>query len=139
MQARVVLAAVALFTAWPAIAYALTIVTRGEASQTAIGEAYVQPFTAATDIQVRQESWDGGVDALRTKVTEGGWDLVQVDAEELAIGCSEGLFEKLDWSAIGGKDHYQNMAVNDCGVGAQLSNIVLAWDRDKFQATPNWA
>src|SRR4051794_39591984 len=107
MRARVVLAAVALLTAWPAVAYALTIVTRGEASQAAIGEAYVQPFTAATDIQVRQESWDGGLDALRTKATEGAWDLVQVDVEELSTGCAEGLFEKLDWSAIGGKDHYQ--------------------------------
>ncbi len=139
MLARVLLAAVALLAAWPANTYALTIVTRGEATQAAIGEAYVQPFSAATDISVHQESWDGGLDALKTKANEGGWDLVQVDAEELAIGCAEGLFEKLDWSAIGGKDHYQAMGANECGVGALVSNSVLAWDRDKFQATPTWA
>ncbi len=31
-------------------------------------------------------------------------------------GCGEGLFEKLDWSAIGGKDHYMPQAVSDCGL-----------------------
>src|ERR1051326_114279 len=139
MLARVALAAVALFAAWPVHTYALTIVTRGEATQAAIGEAYVQPFTATTDIAVRQDSWDGGLDVLHAKAAESGWDLVQVDAEELTVGCADGTFEKLDWSAIGGKDHYQSIAVSDCGIGAMVSNTVLAWDRDKFPATPFWA
>lgn len=139
MLARVVLAAAALLAAWPANTYALTIVTRGEATQAAIADAYTRPFTQATDIQVQQDSWDGGMDVLKTKATEGAWDLVEVNADELAAGCSDGSFEKLDWSTIGGKDHYLPMAVSDCGVGATLHNIVLAWDRDKFQATPTWA
>ena len=139
MLARVVLAAAAIFAAWPANTYALTIVTRGEATQAAIADAYVQPFTAATDIPVRQENWDGGLDVLHAKVAESGWDLVQVNADELTAACSDGTFEKIDWSAIGGKDHYQSLAVSDCGVGAFLHNTVLAWDRDKFQATPTWA
>ena len=139
MLARVLLAAVAILAAWPARTYALTIVTRGEAAQAAVGDAYVQPFTAVTGIAVRQESWDGGLDTLHAKATEGGWDLVQVDADELAAGCGDGTFDKLDWSAIGGKDHYQNMAVSDCGIGASVANTVLAWDRDKFQAVPTWA
>ena len=62
-----------------------------------------------------------------------------VDSDELATGCDEGLFEKLDWSAIGGKDHYLPQAVSDCGVGAGVASLVLAWDRDKFPATPTWA
>jgi putative spermidine/putrescine transport system substrate-binding protein len=138
MLARVVLAAVWLLAAWPANTYALTIVTRGEATQAAIAEAYVQPFTAATDIQVHLDTWDGGNDVLKAKTADGGWDLVQVSADELTAGCADGSFEKLDWSTIGGKDHYSTMAVSDCGVGATLHNTVLAWDRDKFQATPTW-
>jgi putative spermidine/putrescine transport system substrate-binding protein len=62
-----------------------------------------------------------------------------VDGDELTTGCSDGLFEKLDWSAIGGKDHYLPQAVSDCGVGADVASLVLAWDRDKFPATPGWA
>ena len=139
MLARVVLATAALLAAWPANTYALTIVTRGEATQAAITEAFIRPFTQATDIPVQQDNWDGGMDVLKTKATEGAWDLVQVNADELTAGCADGSFEKIDWSTIGGKDHYLPMAVSDCGVGATLHNIVLAWDRDKFQATPTWA
>src|SRR5580658_4785668 len=139
MLVRVLLAATAALAAWPVHTYALTIVTRGEIAQAAIADAYVRAFTAATEIPVHQDSWDGNMDTLRAKATEGGWDLVEVDPEELASGCSDGLFEKLDWSAIGGKDHYQSIAVSDCGGGAMLADVVLAWDRDKFQATPSLA
>ena len=73
-----------------------------------------------TGAPVKQQVWDGGIDALRTqaKAPDNTWDLVLVDADELATGCNDGLFEKLDWSAIGGKDHYLPQAVSDCGVGA---------------------
>ena len=47
------------------------------------------------------------METLSARAAESGWDIVQVDADELAAGCADGLFEKLDWSAIGGKDHYQ--------------------------------
>jgi putative spermidine/putrescine transport system substrate-binding protein len=139
MLARVLLAAVALLAARPANTYALTIVTRGEATQAAVADAYVRPFTASTEIPVQQAIWDGSMDTLRAKATEGGWDLVELDADQLSAGCGDGLFEKLDWSAIGGKDHYLSMGVSDCGVGAVLHNTVLAWDRDKFPAVPTWA
>ncbi len=139
MLARVFLTAAAMAAIWVAHARALTIATRGEATEAAIAEAYARPFSAATEISIRQETWDGGLDALRAHTPPAGWDLVRIDPDELATGCAEGVFEKLDWSAIGGKDHYQPMAIHDCGVGASVSNLVLAWDRDKFQAVPSWA
>lgn len=148
MLARSFLAAVALLLATllvfpPALANAsdLTIVTRDQSFQRAIQAAYVQPFTAVTDLSVQQMVWGGGPDGLRTqsKAPDNDWGLVLVDPDELSTGCSEGLFEKLDWSAIGGKDHYMPQAVSDCGLGAVVSNTVLAWDRDKFPVTPTWA
>jgi len=100
-------------------------------------------IAATTEIPVRVESWTGGLDALRARAADSDtavhWDIVRVDPDELATGCAEGLFEKLDWPAIGGKDHYLTVGANDCGVGASVANLVLAWDRDKFQATPTWA
>lgn len=148
MPAHTLLAAVALIVAsclaLP-LAFAnptdLTIVTRSEAFQHAIQTAYVQPFTAITDFPVQQDVWEGGIDALRAhaKAPENAWDLVLVDADELSTGCSEGLFEKLDWPAIGGKDHYQPAAVSDCGIGAVIANTVLAWDKDKLPTTPYWS
>lgn len=119
----------------------LTIVTRGGLMQEATKDLFARPFATATTIAVQQESWEGGIDALRTqaKAPDNNWDLVLVDGDELATGCSENLFEKLDWSAIGGKDHYLSQTVGDCGVGAGVANLVLAWDRDKFPGTPSWA
>ena len=143
MPARTLLAAAALLAAATAgaAAHDLVVVSRGENLERAVGKAYVQPYVAATETAVQQESWDGGMDTLRNqaKAADNNWDLVQADADELATGCAEGLFEKLDWSTIGGKDHYLPLAVSDCGVGAVIANTVLAWDRDKFPASPTWS
>jgi putative spermidine/putrescine transport system substrate-binding protein len=94
-----------------------------------------------TGVTVQQEVWEGGIDTLRAhaKAADNTWDLVLVDADELGVGCGEGLFEKLDWSAIGGKDHYLPSAVSDCGLGAVYANTVLAWDKDKLPVTPSWS
>jgi putative spermidine/putrescine transport system substrate-binding protein len=118
----------------------LTIVTRDDSLQRAIQAAYVQPFTAATQVRVVQQVWEGGLDALRTrlKAPGNGWDLIMVDPDELAAGCDAGLFEKLDWSAIGGKEHYAPQAVSDCGLGAVVIDTALAWDKDKLPITPTW-
>src|SRR3954454_2173239 len=125
----------------PASTEALTIVTRDDSLQRSIQAAYVQPFTAVTMARVVQQVWEGGVDVLRShlKAPDNAWDLVMVDPDELAAGCSEGLFEKLDWSAIGGKDHYLPQAVSDCGLGAVTVNTALAWDKDKLPVTPTWS
>jgi putative spermidine/putrescine transport system substrate-binding protein len=119
----------------------LTIVTRDESLQRTIQFAYVQTYTSITGTPVAQENWEGGIDVLRAQVkaTDNPWDLVLVDPDELSTGCGEGLFEKLDWSAIGGKDHYMPQAVSDCGLGAVIANAVLAWDKDKLPVAPSWS
>ena len=142
MHARSLVAAAAILVLSCGLAAArdLTVVARLH-TQDAIKQVFVRPFIAATGIPAQTEGWEGGIDALRTqaKAPDNTWDLVMVDGDELATGCSEGLFEKLDWSAIGGKDHYLPQAVSDCGVGAGVASLVLAWDRDKFPATPEWS
>lgn len=121
----------------------LTAVSWGGAYQDAQREVYFKPFAAKTGAKMVDESWDGGVGVLRAKLQSGAnnWDLVQVESEELQLGCEEGLFEKLDWSKIGGKSAYIPEATNDCGVGAILYNFVLAYDGDKFKGlTPqSWS
>ncbi|OWJ68349.1 ABC transporter substrate-binding protein [Inquilinus limosus] len=117
----------------PAMARDLTVVSWGGAYQDAQRALYFEPFKAAGN-PMHDESWDGGIGVLRAKV-EGGdssWDVVQVESEELALGCEEGLFEPLKWDAIGGRDAYLPEAVNDCGVGAIVYNFILAYDGAKF-------
>jgi len=116
----------------------LTVVSWGGAYQEAQKQLYFAPFKAATGINVLDESWDGGIGVLRAKV-EGGnvpWDVVQVESEELALGCDEGLFVKLDWAKLGGQDQYLKEATNACGVGAIVYNFVLGYDRDKVKTAP---
>ncbi|HEY7645507.1 MAG TPA: ABC transporter substrate-binding protein [Hyphomicrobiales bacterium] len=120
----------------------LTVVSWGGAYQDAQKKAFFEPFKA-TGASLVDESWDGGVGVLRSK-TEGGndsgWDVVQVESEELLVGCEEGLFVPIDWSKVGGKDAYLPEAVSDCGVGAILYNFILSYDKDKLKDAPqSWA
>jgi putative spermidine/putrescine transport system substrate-binding protein len=142
MHARLLGAAAAILALSCGLATArdLAVIVRPQL-QKPIKEVFVEPFIAATGIAAQIQPWDGGIDQLRSqaKLPDNTWDLVMVDGDELGTGCSEGLLEKLDWSAIGGKDHYLPQAVSDCGVGATIESVVLAWDRDKFPATPGWA
>jgi len=142
MHARPFVAAAAILAMSFGVASArdLTVVALSPA-EAAIQQVFARPFTEATAIPIKMAGWDGGIDALRTqaKAADDPWDLVMVDSDTLTTGCTEGLFEKLDWSAIGGKDHYLPQAVGDCGVGVSIASLVLAWDRDKLPGTPTWA
>ena len=64
-----------------------------------------------------------------------------MEAEELELGCDEGLFETMDYNAIGGKDTFLPAAVNECGVGAIVWSTALSYDGDKLGANPpkSWA
>lgn len=120
----------------------LTVVSWGGAYQDAQKKVYFEPFKKAAGIAMNDESWDGGVGVLRAKVQGGAatWDLVQVESDELAVGCEEGLFEKLDYSRIGGEAAYIQPSVNPCGVGAILYDFVLGYDKDKLKDAPKgWA
>ena len=142
MTPRMLLAAAfcGVFAGLPVRARDLTVVTSGGVLQ-AQEKAYFAPYAAGGGAAPKVTTWAGGLGTLRSRVDGGPdtWDLVLVSADELLAGCDEGLFEKLQWPAIGGRDHYLPIAVSDCGVGALVSSLVLAWDKDKFPATPTWS
>ena len=141
MCALAVLGGTALLTT-PTQARDLTVVSWGGAYQEAQKTVYFEPFKKATGTPMNDESWDGGIGVLRAKVQGGAstWDIVQVEAEELPLGCEEGLFEKLDYAKIGGRDAYLPEAVHDCGIGAIAVSYVLAYDKDKLKDPPkSWA
>ena len=62
--------------------------------------------------------------------------MVQVEAEELVLGCEEGLYEPIDWDAVGGKDQFIDAAVDDCGVGTIVWSTAIAYDGDKITDEP---
>jgi putative spermidine/putrescine transport system substrate-binding protein len=88
----------------PAVARDLTVVSWGGDYQDAQRDVYFKPFMQKSGVKMAEESWDGGVGTLRAKVQGGNnnWDVVQVESEELLLGCEEGLYEKIDWTKLGG-------------------------------------
>jgi putative spermidine/putrescine transport system substrate-binding protein len=119
----------------------LTVTAWGGASQAAAQKIYFKPFVEKTGVKLQEDSWSGGIGVLRTKVQGGNasWDVVQVEVDELILGCEEGLFEKLDWNRLGGKDKFIAPAVNECGVGAVVWANALGYDGDRLKDGPkNW-
>src|SRR5258708_6939474 len=86
----------------------LTAAVFGAANFNAMSNAYLRPFSKATDIPVRDGIYDGAMDALMRSVKAGKptWDVMQVETRTLDIGCREGLFERLDFSRIGNKPDF---------------------------------
>lgn len=126
----------------PAQAQSLTVVSWGGAYQEAQKKIYFEPFAKTKGLKLLDEAWDGGVGVIRAKVqaAQATWDVVQVEAEELVLGCEEGLYEKIDWAKLGGKDKFIPAAVNDCGVGAIVWSTALSYDADKLKEGPrSWA
>jgi putative spermidine/putrescine transport system substrate-binding protein len=120
----------------------LTVVGWGGSSQRAHRDAYWTSFVVQTGIRVHEDVWHGGIGVLRAKVQAGAsdWDIVQVEAEELLLGCEEGLFEPIDWKALGGRESYIDVSVNDCGVGAMVWSQLFGYDAARMPNGPrNWA
>jgi putative spermidine/putrescine transport system substrate-binding protein len=125
-----------------ALARDLTIVSWGGSYQEAQKKIYFEPFAKLTGKPLLDESWDGGIGVLAAKVKAGApnWDAVQVEAEELEIGCADGMFEKIDAAKLGGKDKFLDGAVTDCGVGAIVWTTAISYDADRLKTPPaSWA
>ena len=116
----------------------LTVVSWGGSYQNAQREVFFRPWAQARSERLLEETWHGGIATLRARIATGTntWDLVQVEGEEALIGCAEGLFEPIDWDAIGGRDAFIPAAVQECGVGAIAYSFVLAWDRARGATAP---
>jgi putative spermidine/putrescine transport system substrate-binding protein len=131
--------------ALPGVAMArdLTVVSWGGVFQDAQRAVYFDPFKAETGTALAEDSWDGGVGALRSKAEAGEantWDVIQVEGDEQQIGCEEGFLEPLDMAKLGGAEKFLPNTVFDCGIPANVYAMVMAYDGDKFPDGPKtWA
>lgn len=119
-----------------------TIASWGGAYQDAQRDVFFRPWMQRSGQRLLEETWSGGVGVLRERIASqaNNWDVVQVESEELLLGAAEGLFEPLDWPAIGGREHYIAGAVHEFGVGAILYAFILGFDRARGTTPPaGWA
>jgi len=120
----------------------LTVVSWGGTYQDAQREIFFKPYIEKSGKPLLDEAWDGGYGILQAKVKAGepNWDVVQVEAEELALGCADGIYEKLDWDRIGGREAYIPSAVDECGVGTIVWSTGIGYDADRLEQAPqSWA
>jgi putative spermidine/putrescine transport system substrate-binding protein len=135
-------AAAAALTCLPALAQKqLTVVNFGGANANAQKKAFYEPYEK-TGTKVVAVEYNGEQAKIKVMVDSKNvtWDAVEVESPDVARGCDEGLFERLDWSRIGNKADFVPAAVTDCGIGIFVWSTVMAWDGDKLKAGPKtWA
>lgn len=116
----------------------LTVVSFGGLGKQAQEKAFYQPFSKSNKVDIVAGEFNGEMAKIKAMVETGqvGWDVVEVESSELVRGCSEGLFEPLDWSKIGDKKQFVDSAVNECGAGIFIWSTVLAYDSKKLAKAP---
>ena len=116
-----------------------TIAATGGTYQDAIRTLYFKPFSEKTHKPILDEVFDGGYGVIQAKVQGGNanWDVVQMEAQDLARACADGLLEKLDWDKLGGKDKYiAGAAATDCGVGSIVWATAITYDGNRLKEGP---
>lgn len=120
----------------------LTVVGWGSVAQEVQTKIYFDPFTKDTGIPLQQDSWGGGYGILKSKVETGNvnWDVVQVEADEEALGCLDDIYVPLDWARIGDRADFLPGTATDCGVGVITWSFAIAYDESALKDKPtSWA
>jgi len=133
-----VAAAVGLAFVGQAMAKDLTVISFGGANKDAQVKAYYGPFKKASGITVVGGEYNGEMAKVKAMVDTKSvsWDVLEVESPELARGCDEGLFERLDYSKIGNKADFVPGAAQQCGIGIFVWTTALAYNADKLKAAP---
>lgn len=120
----------------------VVVVGWGGAWQEAYRKALFEPFMKDTGIKVVEEEFGGEYAKITSQVEAKKivWDVAPFESPQLIQGCDEGIFEKLDWAALGGRDKQIPYAAHDCGIASDIWATVMAYDGDKIKDGPkNWA
>jgi putative spermidine/putrescine transport system substrate-binding protein len=119
----------------------LSYVTSGGVYLENIKKAFLQPIGKKLDIDWTIETADNDTQ-VRVQVASNNvtYDIVEFGASQCALGASQGLYEKLDFSIINNKELAPG-SFSDYYVGSTVFSIVLAWNSKTVGANPpqSWA
>ncbi|WP_114972078.1 ABC transporter substrate-binding protein [Rhodoferax ferrireducens] len=139
MKLKPIVAAVAVIASFASYAQTqITVVNFGGANGNAQKKAYVEPFEKATGNKIVSVEYNGEQAKIKAMVESKNvtWDVVEVESPDVARGCDEGLFEKMDYSKIGNKADFTPAAVHECGIGTFVWSTVMAYNADKIKTAP---
>lgn len=120
----------------------LSIVGWGGSWNDVYKEHVLDPFAASTGTEVMLDEWDGSLARIRAMIDSGSvsYDVVSVEAPQLAIGCDEGLFQPLPDVVAAQKDNYLPGTFGPCGIASDTWATVMVYDGDKLSDGPkSWA
>lgn len=143
MKLKPIVAAVAVIASFASYAQSqITVVNFGGANGNAQKKAYFEPFEKSTGNKVVGVEYNGEQAKIKAMVEakKVTWDVVEVESPDVARGCDEGLFEKLDYSKVGNKADFSPAAIHECGIGTFVWSTVMAYNADKLKTAPvTWA
>ena len=89
-------------SAGAALSEELTFVTDGGSYLDAQKKAFLQPTEKKLGVQINGEGGSNLFATMKTQVESKSvvWDIVEVSANDCINGTKQGLFEKIDYSAI---------------------------------------
>ena len=140
--------AVGAGSAWGCVTEAgpsLTVVSWGGSYARACVLGYHERFTAETGIEIRLESYNGGLALVRAQVETGNvhWDLIDVEIADAVSGCDEGILEPIDPAMLPpgpdgtpATDDFFPGALTECGVGTSFFATVYAYHPARFPDGP---
>lgn len=119
----------------------LTVVGFGGATQDAMRATLFQPYADKVKQPFLEESYTGGIAKLKAMTATGttSWDVVQMDENEMLLACDQGMLEAFDWKQRANADDIIAPAKSDCGVGAFVWSMILAYDGDRIDGPKSWA
>lgn len=132
------LLALAPVCAKPSLAQgALSVMSFGGAYQEAQRKAVFETYAASTGTKIDEQEYGGEIAKIAAMIESGNTtvDVVDVDAPTLQ-GWDEGIFEKVDWSAIGPKADWIDSTTSECGVGIIAYATTLAYDVPSWRTAP---
>ena len=121
----------------PGLARDLTVVGFGGGFQDNARTHLFQPWSKATGTPLREDTYNGEVARIyaMSKARDITWDVVMVEAPELARGCEDGVFARLDTSVVR-QDKFIPGGITACGAGAVGWGVALFYDQKRVAAGP---
>jgi putative spermidine/putrescine transport system substrate-binding protein len=116
----------------------LTVVGFGGGFQDNARKHLFQSYAKERNIKVLDDVYNGEMAKIYSmvKANDVTYDVVMVEAPELARGCEDGMFEKIDWSVVDRKKFISD-GTTTCGAGAVGWGISLFYDSVRTPSGPS--
>jgi putative spermidine/putrescine transport system substrate-binding protein len=119
----------------------LTVVSWGDMYGRAQTIALFHPFADKAHVDVNVANYGGGLKEITAQVASGAieWDVVDLELEDAAAACRQGLLERIDAIELppgangqAARRDFVPGAIGPCWIGSAVYSQVIAFDFARF-------